>query len=57
MTEAKGIVLVKDESGNEKIYTKYIYLRMMKSGRKIEFARANYRSQVDAKHTHNIRTR
>ncbi|MDH5266838.1 MAG: hypothetical protein OEW62_04075 [Candidatus Bathyarchaeota archaeon] len=36
MTDAKGIVLVKDESGNEKIYTRYIYLRMVKSGRKLE---------------------
>lgn len=32
----KGVVLIKDEEGKEKIYTKYVYLRMKKSGRKIE---------------------
>lgn len=32
----KGVVLVKDEKGEKRIYTKYIYLRMKNSGRKIE---------------------
>ena len=36
MSERKGVVLVRDENGKEKIYTKYIYLRMKRSGRKIE---------------------
>lgn len=36
MSETKGIVLVMSENGKEKIYTKYIYLKMIKSGRRIE---------------------
>jgi len=36
LTETKGVVLIRDEEGNEKIYTKYIYLRMKNAGRKIE---------------------
>ena len=31
----KGVVLIKDEKGEEKVYTKYIYERMKKAGRKI----------------------
>ena len=32
----KGIVLIRDEKGKESIQTKYIYLRMKNSGRKID---------------------
>jgi len=36
LTETKGVVLIRDEEGKQRIYTKYIYLRMKNSGRKIE---------------------
>jgi hypothetical protein len=36
LSKIKGIVLIRDEKGKESIQTKYIYLRMKNSGRKID---------------------
>jgi len=36
MTKTKGVVVVRAENGEEKIYSRYIYLRMIRSGSKLE---------------------
>ena len=48
MKSTKGVALVKMEDGQEKYYTKYIYLRMKKAGRNIELvAEAPTREELD----------
>jgi len=36
LNKIKGVVLIRDEEGKESIQTRYIYLKMKNSGRKIE---------------------
>lgn len=48
MKTTKGVALVKMEDGQEKYYTKYIYLRMKKAGRNIELvAEAPTKEELD----------
>ena len=50
METIKGVCLVRMEDGQDKYYTKYIYLRMKKAGRKVKLiAEAPTREELDKK--------